>query len=112
MRISVRCSNKYCKRRSTKSKAFHKYLNPPKCKHCGSQVYLDRYRTMGYEAARVEESGRLCRCGAPHYPHRKGSHPFCQHWHVYVDSQLDRQLEGILLAKQVPVCYDAIDPPF
>lgn len=67
---------------------------------------------MGYEAARVEESGRLCKCGAPHYPHRKGSHPFCQHWYAYVDRQLDAQIEGILLDRQVPVCYDSNEPPF
>jgi len=114
VRISVRCLNKYCGRRSTKSKPFHHYINRPKCKHCGSFVYLDRYRSSGREAGHNKVTGKTCCCGAPDYPHRLGSHVYCHHWPEYRERQIDEQIERSLLDKQVPASYYSYsdDPPF
>lgn len=107
---TTNCRCLKCRKRTTKAHPLNWYIRKPSCDHCGGRLTTDWYRNSGREAAFNRRTGKTCRCGAPDYPHRKGSHPFCQHRDSYIDGRLDRQLEGILTGKVEGI--RSWEPPF
>lgn len=104
MSINVRCTNRYCQRRATKPKLLRYYIRAPKCSFCNSPMRVDWYRTAKYEREHNKRTLATCKCGAPHFPHRRGSHEHCQFREEYNEKQISSKIEKILLDKQAPVC--------
>jgi hypothetical protein len=64
-----RCRCIHCQHRSTFRDNPRQMSRTPKCSSCGEQLWrIDWYRTTGREHRKV-----ICRCGAWHFPHRRGS---------------------------------------
>ena len=72
MTYPYRCTRGNCRKYVTLKKKKEWYIREPKCPVCkGNLNHRPWYRKHDKE--------RTCKCDGIHYPHRKGTEPWCDH---------------------------------
>lgn len=66
MSYPYRCRRRSCSARRTLRKKLEQYVREPKCRECGGELRLDRWKMKDHKKAK-------CTCDGYHFPHRKGS---------------------------------------
>lgn len=69
MTHQYRCTTQLCRKRRTLPKKLELYVRVIKCKTCGGRLKpsCDKIRTKA----------RTCNCDGYHFPHHKGTEPWC-----------------------------------
>lgn len=70
MSVNYRCTTAKCRRRRTLKKELNAYARTPRCLSCGGRLSHDP------EPRRRSHRDR-CWCDGYHFPHRKGTEPWC-----------------------------------
>lgn len=71
MTYPYRCTSHDCRARRTLAKHKDRYQTEPRCEICGGNLVHD-------PEVRRRAKRDVCRCDGYHYPHRKGTEPWCE----------------------------------
>lgn len=74
MSYNYRCTTNRCRKRITKKKRIidGSLRKIDKCRVCGGKLSLDL-------SLKIRNRKNKCNCDGYHFPHRKGTEPWCHH---------------------------------